>query len=227
MRYLSLAPFAAGPTDHEFLDSILFRATHELASELSDSPVEIAENFVRGGSNSAKGGSRPDRLERAFGSALSSGAINVLFVHADGDGDEPSARSERFAPCAAKALSLVRDANLACVPVIPNRMTEAWALADTSALISALDTRKTAEQLNIMLSASAVEALTDPKEVLAQARANAVGLRKRRIPQRETRIPANLAPRIDLRELRRLAAYRRFESDLATALRALWNLQTT
>ena len=108
MRYLSLALFAEGPTDHEFLHSILYRATHELASALSDSPVEIPEQFVRGVQGSMKG-ARPDRLERAFGAALASGAVSILFVHADEDGDLSSARTDRYEPCEKRGAKLIQS----------------------------------------------------------------------------------------------------------------------
>src|SRR5262245_32830137 len=98
MRYLALALFAEGPSDHEFLPRIILRSTTEISTSVSNEPVEIAEQFIRPSSAfNAEARSRPQRVEALFGGALE--AIDLLFIHADGHGDSDAAFDDRVLPC--------------------------------------------------------------------------------------------------------------------------------
>ena len=222
MRFLSLALYAEGPTDHAFLQNILYRLTHETAFRLSKRPVEIAEDFVRGEPSGAAS-ARKDRIEHAFANALSSNAINLLFLHSDGGTDEAAARRERIDPFATYAKT--RWPLMQSVPVVPIRETEAWAIADTSALIAELGTRKSAANLSLDESPLMAEREPSPKAKLRRAQGLARQRSRARTKQGIEGIPAGLGARVHLDTLRQLSAFKNLENDLEQALKALWQLQ--
>ena len=222
MRYLSLALYAEGPTDHVFLQSILYRLTHETAFRISDRPVEIAEAFVRGVPSGAAS-ARKDRIEQVFGKALSSNAINLLFLHTDGGSDEAAARRERIEPFSNYAKS--QWPSVLCVPVVPVRETEAWAIADTSALIADLGTRKSAADLGLDELPLQAEREPSPKAKLRRAQDLVRQGRRARTKQGIEGIPAGLGARVRLDNLRQLSAFKTLENDLEQALNALWPLE--
>ena len=219
MRYLSLALFAEGESDHGFLQGVLFRLTFETANRLSESAVEISESFTRGRPY-VGGESRVQRIERAFGGALSTSTINLLFIHADGDSDAPAALRERIEPCISYIQMRFPTVEFECVPVIPVRASEAWALADPNAVIAEFGTKKSAPELGIDFQQGALEKLQDPKMVLKRIH-DIVGGRRRK---KGHLIPAGLGNRIELNSLRSLPAFRRLESELESSLRRLWKI---
>lgn len=222
MRYLALGLFAEGTSDQQFLQRIIFRAVHQKAVEIYKGTVEVQDAFVRGedfGSEQR----RAERVFRAFGKHLVEGAIDLLFIHADGDTDPERAHAERIAPCMARIDQEQLARAFAIVPVIPVRMTEAWALADATALQSVLGTTLAPSALGLSDHIlRSLETLVEPKVLLKEIMQRSGAQRGRR---REPSIPRGLADRIDLASLRKLNSYSQFEENIEQGLRKSWNLE--
>jgi hypothetical protein len=97
---------------------------------------------------------------------------DVLFVHRDAEAQAPELRREEIAG----ALS---GSNIRHIPIIPIRMTEAWLLADETAIRSAAGNPNGTEDLNLP-DIRRLETLPDPKRVLHDALTAASGLNARR-----------------------------------------------
>jgi Domain of unknown function (DUF4276) len=221
MRYRALALFAEGNSDHPFLRRIIYRSVEDLGAQLSQQRLEVQERFVDGDKYSHE--RRAERVLEAFGKRIEQGAINLLFIHADGDSNPEVARTERVVP----ALNLIRQrypvTNIGLVPVIPVRETEAWALADSDALKAEMGWHGELRRLtDVQLDDP--EALRDPKDALKSIRLGAAGTAHRRHRRQREPIPVGLGDRIDLNRLRRLQAFRRFESELRAALNGMWGI---
>ena len=89
-------------------------------------------------------------------------------------------------------------------------------LCDPDALRASLGSRLENQQLGLPHTTGQIEALLDPKAVLEAACAAAFGGRRRR--QRRAPPREDLGERVDLEALRRLAAFRFFETCLRQAL---------
>ena len=222
MRYLALALFAEGPTDHEFLPRVIFRLATEVSSQLSDQPVEIAEQFIRPAPIPRRAGalSRPEKVATLFGSAM--GSVDLLFIHADGQGDTNSAYDERVRPCCNLLHERFPENRFECVGIIPVRETEAWAIADVRAVTRALGTTKSARDLGLPNSARTAENTIDPKAVLRNAQDIARGHR-RQGRARANSIHAVLGETVGFAILREMRAFQTFENQLRAALQSLWH----
>jgi hypothetical protein len=221
MRYLALALFAEGPTDHEFLPRVIFRLTTEISAQISDQPVEVAEQFVRPAVLLRHPGapSRAERVVALFGDAL--GPVDLLFIHADGQRDSDSAYEERIRPCCDLLHAEFPGTIFECVGIVPVRETEAWAIADVGAVTRALGTTKSAVELGLPNSARSAENEVDPKAVLRHAQDIAMG-RRRRVRARTGSIHAVLGETVGLAALREMRAFQTFESSLRAALQRMW-----
>lgn len=215
-RWLGLALYAEGPSDHRFLDELLRRAVEHLLVDgghaVDLSPVQRLP--VRTNERT-----RADRI--AAGSAQLQGAFHLLFVHADGGGDPQRARDERVQPGIEAMHASVGHEGRRAVAVVPVRETEAWALADLDCLRRLLGTRRSALELGVPESANELESLPDPKTTFAEiVRIARPGRRGRRRPA-----PASFLDLIGqqtrIAQLERLSAFRALLGDLDTALRAL------
>lgn len=222
MRYISLALFAEGQSDQEFLQRIIYRAVHEVASGLDGQAFEVQEAFVKGAAYQ-RGDTRQRRICTAFERLMASGAITLLFIHADADGDELIARNERILPASELlAKSLGDDLAYGIVGIVLVRMTEAWALADRDALAAEMGTSDPLEEFLGGAGPGAVERLPDPKQVLA--RVLQTGQRSNRQRSGDRPIPASLGDRISLACLRQVPAFRVFERELQANLRKAWKM---
>ncbi|WP_295390436.1 hypothetical protein [uncultured Thiodictyon sp.] len=106
------------------------------------------------------------------------------------------------------------------VAVIPIRETEAWALVDGNALSNVLGSTLTDTALGLPPSASAVEAVSDPKDWLNHAFA-ATHPTGRPRKQGISPLLNALAEHVSLPLLRRLTAFAALEDELGEALRQL------
>lgn len=149
------------------------------------------------------------RRDRRVSAALDTVAneCNLLFIHADGQGDPERARRERIDPAtnAARVHPAVHT-----VPCVPVRETEAWLLADAGAFDRVFG-RETRAELP-----PDPESLGDPKASFCAVLA-AIGS--------AISPPSDLLPRfgqeIALQSLRRLSAFQRLDEDLEAALQAV------
>jgi len=216
-RWLGLALFAEGPSDHRFLDELLRRTVeHRLvdaghAVELS--PVQRLPI--------ASGGPADRAARIAQGAQDLQGAFHLLFIHADGAGDAQRARSERVQP-GIDAMHARLGVDGRCgIAVVPVRETEAWALADAVCLRALLGTSRSAAELGLPESALALEALPDPKATFA---AVVQAARPRRRGRRRSAPAAFLdlaGQRASLAELGRLTAFRGLMTEVDLALQRL------
>jgi hypothetical protein len=224
MRYLALSLFAEGQTDQEFLPRLIFRSVTELSASISNQQVEIPEQFIRSRptSKNLSGLSRPERVEALFGAALES--LDLLFIHADGGSDPEAARTARVEPCCERLRVSFPNLRFRCVGLVPVYETEAWALADSDAILRALGTTKSAQELGLPISPQNAESRGDPKEILRKVQTAVQGARQRgRL--RNPPILSILGETVSLTKLRQMNAFQAFETSVRQALLALWGMQ--
>jgi hypothetical protein len=97
---------------------------------------------------------------------------DVFFIHRDAEAQAPELRRGEIADA-------LLGSNIRHIPVIPVRMTEAWLLADETAIRSAAGNPNGTEDLNLP-DVRRLETLPDPKKVLHDALTAASGLNSRR-----------------------------------------------
>jgi hypothetical protein len=216
VRYLGLALFAEGSTDHRFLSPILLRSTEEICMREVRETVQVGDVLPL---TSPPEYQDAERALRIFETARSaSGGFHILFIHADANGNATRARHERVDPAAARiALELPQHATVAVVPV---RMTEAWALVDGDALRDAFSATARNEVLGVPARPRGVERLQDPKRALQDAYRACVSGRRGRSQTAAGFLDA-IARRVSLDRLRGVPAFQQFETDLCSALVAL------
>lgn len=218
MRYLGLALFAEGITDHRFLAPILRRVTEDLCLQFASDIVEIGEVVELHTPAQHRGENRETRILEAAREAR--GAYGILFIHTDGAGDPDSALKERVQPAAQWiAHELTREYERT-VAVVPVRETEAWALVDGDALRAAFGTMLDDMSLGIPRRPREVERVLNPKQILNQAFANVIGTRRLKKKKAEAFLDA-IGERVRLVRLREVLAFQRFERDLQAALLGL------
>ena len=160
---------------------------------------------------------RGERIAQAAQEAA--GAWNLLFVHADADGDAERALRERVAP----GLGQVRDAarpRAEGVAVVPVQETEAWVLADGDALRAVFGSTLTDNALGLPAQVAALEQLAEPKLAL-HAAFLATRPTGRRARAGATPLFNALGEQVALDRLRALRSFRTLELDLHVALQRL------
>lgn len=215
-RWLGLALYAEGSTDHRFLDELLRRTVEHL---LIDGGYAVDLSSVQ---RLPVGAEEPNRAERiAVGSQRIQGAFHLLFVHADGAGDAERAREERVQPGIDAMHARVGGEGRRGVAVVPVRETEAWALADADCLRRILGTQRSPADLGLPQSPTELENLSDPKATFAAVvREARPGRRGRRRPMPGSFLDL-IGQQARISQLARLSAFERLLSDLDEALRAL------
>jgi hypothetical protein len=214
MRWLGLALVGEGPTDHQFLPSVLYRLTEDLCLRNGIGSVEIEP--VRPLALDRRAGDRTEQIVAAARKAQ--GSYHVLFLHTDGAGDPEAALRERFEPWN-RGLAALGNTDERSVAVVPVREMEAWALSDGDALRAVFGPTLPDDQLGLPRRAPDVEAVLDPKRALNEAYERAL---RPRTPRRSVVATLEaIAERVSLARLRLLPAFRRLETDLREALRQL------
>lgn len=157
-----------------------------------------------------------DKLEAALGLDPE---VNLVFVHRDADS---LARGNRL-----EEIQQASDA-VGCqhplVPVVPVRMTEAWALLDESAIRRAADNPNGSTPLDVP-SPSQVESITDPKAHLESSLLKAsehTGRHRKRFKRSLGQRKFDLIERIDVEgPINQVPAWRRLCEDLREAIQTL------
>lgn len=218
MRYLGLALFAEGPTDHWLLAPILRRVVEDLCVSYAQEQVLIGEVLELWSPADSKSADRATQILQAAREAV--GAFHVLFIHADGGGDPDAAVVQRAMPAIGRIAEETSLRGTLGVAVVPVRETEAWALVDGDALRAGLGTLLDDVALGVPNRPRDVEELVDPKQVLNQALAMIV-----RSPRRRRTLRASFFPRIGeqvrLQLLMDVPAYMHFREELHRALLTL------
>ena len=214
MRYLGLALFAEGPTDHRFLRPVLRRLCEQLCAQHGQQPVEVGDVAEL---HTPSGLRDEPREQRIFAAGRQAGETwNILFVHTDGEGDPDRARRERAQPAMTRLLTEVCDNSRHPVAVVPVRETEAWALVDPEALRAAFGTNLPDHRLGLPARAIDLESLGDPKQALDFAFKAAVGKRRRRV-KAAVQFEA-IGERVSLDRLGHLPAFALMADELTDAL---------
>lgn len=222
MHFLQPALFAEGPTDHRFLKPLLDRLCVDLCLR-SRATVETADVIELQPATAHRHLPRAACIAKTALSAKSS--WNLLFIHADADGDEQAARAQRVWPGIDELHRLLNSARHPAVAIVPVRTTEAWALADGKALRHAYGVTLDDRQLRIPTNPRDVEQLPDPKSaLLASFLATSPSRKKAR---------GGVAPylglmggNVSIAVLRRVPAFAQLETDLLAALVSLRMIET-
>jgi hypothetical protein len=203
MKHIQFTLFADGPTDRALLPVLdwLIRETQ--------SPDTIAYEFL----------SRPQfhaqlNFTERLQTALDLAPCNILFIHRDAEKQGPLLRYDEIAK-AVENLS-ARHANVPHLCVVPVRMTEAWLLADESAIRQAAGRPRSTEPLDLP-SLNRLENIPDPKTTLYELLREASGKKGRRRASFNVREAAALVSEFvaSFSPLRQLGAFARLEADLS------------
>jgi hypothetical protein len=172
MNYVSWAALFEGAFDRAYFSVLLPRAIEWLAlregraaADVAQVPIELSR--------------RRDVETFATEACRASDAFHICFVHADTGGRalEYGLATRTNAYCEAMN-RLCGWPFRRCVIIAPRKETEAWALADPEAVISALGLKGAARRLGLPPSAREAEALRDPKASF-EAILEAAGLNRR------------------------------------------------
>jgi hypothetical protein len=164
----------------------------------------------------------PVGLRERIRASLDLYPCELLFVHRDGEAQDPNMRKEEIA----NALTQLRSAgvDIPYVCVVPVRMQEAWLLIDQNAIRIAAGNQYGRAPLPLP-RARDLEGVVDPKALLFQLLQTASELSGRRLHKLSlSRARLRIAELIDdFTALRALPAFRLFETDLGEVVaRSHW-----
>jgi len=209
--YLAWAAFYEGGSDRSYFDELLPRLLEEIARTQGSRSITIPANpAISLGQNG--------RTIEAVAAEIcdTQEAFHIVFVHADTGGRALAAGlSNRSAAYCRAANELCGWPCDRCIVLAPRHETEAWALADPTAVTEALGYTGLASSIGLPADAAAAERLGDPKAVLAQA-AEAVRGRRRR--DSSSQLLTTIAQGQDLAALRQSPSFVQFENRLRVAL---------
>jgi hypothetical protein len=215
VRYLALAFAGEGPTDHNFIAPLVTRHTEALIVERSDEVVQIGP--VVSVLPEGRASNQADLVAHEF----LTGAMyaDLLFIHTDGGSNIQRAHDERVDPVQQALAGL--DSPPRVIGVVPARETEAWMLADPSALERVLGVR--GGVIATPEPPSRVHRLEDPKAVLRALvddleNAHSRRARSRRHAAQLSRLYSGLAMEVGIDVMRRVPSFRRYEADLVQQL---------
>jgi hypothetical protein len=174
----------------------------DILAKESDDLCEVQEQFIRFGRKPPDKTRAEHILEQVERLKKS---ITIIFVHADGAGN--AANAIQYNCKAATDVINEKYDDLCGVPVVPVRETEAWALADATAISEVTGGR----QFQV---GGKPESIIDPKVPLADIAKISRALST-------TALLADLADTIELGSLRELVSFRLFERFLMEQLRRL------
>src|SRR5580658_3155737 len=209
MTYLSWAVLYEGDTDAAYLDLLIPRLMDEIV-------------MVRGTRHSTIPAAPALRLRRAAVGEVAKeacearAAFYLVFVHADTGGRNQETKLEQRADAYCDAMNAVCDWPLVrCITISPRHETEAWILADSLAVTSALGYNGSPESIGLPVNAAQAERLGDPKAVLSDA---VDQVRGRRRHTDVKRIFPAIAQRQSLAKLRQPRSVAPLEANLLAAL---------
>lgn len=211
--YLSLALFAEGTSDHEYLEPILVRSLEDIAAREGRRAITLSQTVIRLSTGARDVASVAAEICAGMGNPP---PFHIVFIHADTGGRSTerslAQRSASFCRAARDACGWRCDR---CVIVTPRHETEAWVIADPAAVAATLGVAR-AGKLGLPADARVAEKLPDPKAVLEQVLGQVARGRRRRVED----LYSSIAQRQDLAKLRVSRSFAAFEEGLRAALRS-------
>ena len=217
MRYLGLALFAEGPTDHRFLRPVLSRLTEDICLRECPEQVEMGAMLEIHSPGPASDAPRGERIFMA--AEGSQAAWHILFVHADGAGSPSVAKAKQIIPAFERIATNLEGMGEA-VAVVPVRETEAWALCDPDAIRTVLGITLSNKDMGLT-GHTRVESIADPKATLQDIGERVAGRRGARRKLGSKRFLPRLGEYVALDRLRGVPAFQQLETDLREALTQL------
>lgn len=211
--YLAYALCCEGSSDFEYLEVLIPRLVDDIVRDRGVRPVDTPSTpaFRLG-----QFGRSVDAVAReACGKKE---AVLLVFIHADtgGSGQAATLESRSDAYCR-KMREICGFPSSRCVLIRPRHETEAWALADPTAVLDALGFKGSPEILGLPATAREAEGLADPKGQLRIALRQLRGRRRRD----EAALLPTIAQRQSVDALRGARSFVDFEERLTTALEDL------
>lgn len=143
-------------------------------------------------------------------------SFDLVIVHRDSEGQDPTLRRAEVEA----GVAAVRD-NLATLPIVPVRMTEAWLLLDEQAIRRVAGRPTGREPLGLPAAVTA-EAVPDPKALLRHALELASGASGRRLRRFKRDFPVQRRRLLEAVShegpVRQLSAWQALERDVADAV---------
>jgi hypothetical protein len=209
MTYLSWAVLYEGETDAAYFDLLIPRLMDEIV-------------MIHGTRHSTIPATPALRLRRAAVDKVAKEAcdareaFHLVFIHADAGGRnlEHGLETRSGAYCEAMH-ELCEWPHARCVTISPRHETEAWILADSQAVTSALGYIGSPDSIGLPVNAAQAERLDDPKAVLERAVGRVRG-RRRHFDVKQI-FPA-IAQRQSFATLRQTKSFITFETSLLEAL---------
>jgi hypothetical protein len=212
MTYVSWAAFYEGQADALYFEVLLPKLMEAIvtAEGIRHSDIPLVPAIALG----KRGRTLEDVAAEICGAQ---GAFEVVFIHADAGGRGLAvgldARSSAYCQ---RAFALCAWPPTRCITMTPRHETEAWILADPSAVAGALGYQGDPGGLGLPADAKAAERVTDPKATLEAAMRQVSG-RRRRNSKIEQLFPA-IAQRQSIQALRASETFRGFEARLRACL---------
>jgi hypothetical protein len=209
MIYLSWAVLYEGDTDAAYFDLLIPRLMDEIVmvhgTRHANIPTAPALRLRR----QAVGNVAKEACQARH-------AFYLMFIHADTGGRNVEAGMEERSSAYCEAMhKLCELPPVRCITISPRHETEAWILADSEAVMSALGYNGSPDSIGLPVNAAQAERLSDPKAVLSRAVGQVRG-RRRNFDVKQI-FPA-IAQRQSFTALREARSFTVFEANLLAAL---------
>lgn len=217
MRQIFIGLITEGTTDTRFLESITKRTFEEIGFDCNGD-IEVFVKTLK--VNKSKLGF-VDYILKASRQGVEEFGIMSLCVHSDADDmDDTNAYKYKIIPAKEKLDAVDKDLYCTIItPLIPIQMIEAWMLADTILLKKEIGTSRTDSELGLNKSP---ERIGDPKALIE----NAIRISMENLPKRRKSLSIGelylpLGQKISLKELNKLASFRKFKEEIRQTYRTL------
>jgi hypothetical protein len=149
-------------------------------------------------------------------------SFDLIFVHADGDGDPDAVRKQQIQPIEEHLRRYPSRKEARTVAVVPVREMEAWTLVDGDALRRVFSCSLSDGQMGLPPLPRRAESLADPKACFEKCFVVIMGRRKNsRGKSRAHDFLELIGQEVSFERLRQLSAFQQLEKDLRTALTQL------
>ncbi len=214
MTFITWGLYVEGPTDAEYLKVLVPRVINHLLLQ-SDGPLTAVPDSPA----HTFGIPRLDLDRIAAKVCEGSEAFHILIVHGDTGGRALAQQVEnRTCSLCDRIEAACEFQRSRCVVAAPNRETEAWTLADISAVRRVFGFTETAPMEGLPARPTQVEHIPDPKKATQDFLQEVTQGFRRKKP----RWPfENIAQEQDISLLLQVPSFRRFSDDLTEALRGL------